>query len=101
MDIHIAERRRGGRHFVIDCKHFPKTNLNENEIRTTLEYKKRSKASKAIILVSKASRCPDKFLQSAKTQEVKVLKVSVVKSKLVNKIKDYFFHEPALKKTLQ
>ena len=68
MDIHVAERRRGGRHFVIDCKHFPKAHLNENEIQTTLDYKRKSKASKAIILVSEASNCPDSFKRSAKDQ---------------------------------
>ena len=54
MDISVAERRQGGRHFVIDCKHFPIAELNENEIQTTLDYKRRSKASKAIILIEMA-----------------------------------------------
>ena len=76
MDISIAERRQGGCHFVIDCKHFPIAELNENEIQTTLDYKRRSRASKAIILVSKSSYCPSRFMASAKRQGVLVLTVS-------------------------
>ena len=68
VDIRVSERKQGGRNFVIDCKHFPVAALNENEIRTTLDYKRRSNASKAIILVSKASNCPDNFIRSAKSQ---------------------------------
>ena len=76
MDIEISERRQGGKHYVIDCKHFPKAALNEEEIRTTLDYKRRSKASKAFILVSSASNCPPSFLESAKRQGVNVETVS-------------------------
>lgn len=75
---------------MIDCKHFPVAALNEEEIRTTLDYKRRSNASKAIILVSKVSNCPDSFIKSAKRQEVDVLVVSTVNASLVNRIKDYF-----------
>ena len=91
MDISVAERRQGGRHFVIDCKHFPIAELNENEIQTTLDYKRRSKASKAIILVSKSSNCPSRFMASAKRQGVLVLTVSTSSSSLVNRIRDFFF----------
>ena len=91
MDIHIAERRRGGNHHVVDCKHFPKATLNENEIQTTLEYKKISRASKAIILVSASSNCPDTFVNSAREQGVRVKKVSTTNSNLLNKGKDLFF----------
>ena len=91
MDISVAERRQGGRHFVIDCKHFPIAELNENEIQTTLDYKRRSKASKAIILMSKSSNCPSRFMASAKRQGVLVLTVSTSSSTLVNAIRDFFF----------
>jgi hypothetical protein len=56
FDFHIAERRVGGCGFVVDCKHFPVSNLRKNEIDTTLDYKKACKASKAIILVSSQSK---------------------------------------------
>ena len=79
MDIEISERRQGGNHYVIDCKHFPKAVLNEEEIRTTLDYKKRSRASRAFILVSSASNCPRSFLDSAKRQNVSVQIVSTKK----------------------
>ena len=79
MDIEISERRQGGKHYVIDCKHFPKAELNEEEIRTTLEYKIRSRASRAFILVSSASNCPQSFLNSARRQDVSVEIVSTKK----------------------
>ena len=91
MDISVAERRQGGRHFVIDCKHFPIAELNENEIQTTLDYKQRSRASKAIILVSRSSNCPSRFMASARRQGVLVLTVSTSTSGLVNAIRDFFF----------
>ena len=91
MDIHIAERRRGGKHYVVDCKHFPIAILNEHEIQTTLEYKRYARAAKAIILVSASSNCPDEFVDSARNQGVLVKKVSTVNSNLITKIKDFFF----------
>lgn len=79
MSIEISERRRRGRHYVIDCKHFPKAALTEEEIRTTLAYKRRSKATRAFILVSSASNCPQSFLDSASRQGVSVEIVSTKK----------------------
>ena len=79
MDIEISERRQGGKHYVVDCKHFPTAVLNEEEIRTTLDYKRRSKASRAFILVSSASNCPQSFLNSARRQDVSVEIVSTKK----------------------
>ena len=76
MDFHIAERRQGGRGIVIDCKHFPKAPLNENEIRTTVDYKRRSRASKAIILISSESNYDERFLQAARMNDVDVQVVS-------------------------
>ena len=91
MDIYIAEKRQGGRHYVVDCKHFPKATLNENEIQTTLEYKRKSKASRAVILISAQSNCPDSFISSAERQGVIVQKVSTVNARIVNRLKDRFF----------
>ena len=91
MDFHIAERKQGGKHYVVDCKHFTKAYLNENEIRTTLNYKRKCRASKAIILVSKSSNCPQSFINSAQRQGVLVLKVSTTNSVIVNRMKDFFF----------
>ncbi len=76
MDVEISERRQGGKHYVVDCKHFPKAALNEEEIITTLDYKRRSRASRAFILVSSASNCPQSFLDSARRQDVSVEIVS-------------------------
>lgn len=58
MDLHIAERRQGGRGYVIDAKHFKDSALTRNEVNTTLDYKKACRASQAIIIASNASWIP-------------------------------------------
>ena len=93
MDIRVAERRQGGRHYVIDCKHWPIANLNENEVDTTLDYQKRSKASKAIILVSASSNCPQRFLDYADRKGVPVIPVSTVDTFLVRHVREFFFRK--------
>ena len=90
MDIYIAERRPGGRRYVLDCKHFPVATLNEREIQTTLEYKRRAKASKAFILISSVSNCPRSFLQSARKQGVVVVKVDTTWRQYVPFLKEKF-----------
>ena len=92
MDIPIAESRQGGKHYVVDCKHFPIASLNEHEIQTTLEYKRYAKAAQAIILVSASSNWPDEFVSSARSQGVLVKKVSTANSNLITQIKDFFFN---------
>ena len=99
MDISIAERRPGGRHYVVDCKHFPTAILNENEIQTTLEYKRLSKAAKAIILISGQSNCPDSFKRSAERQGVPVIRVKVTDWSLENRIREIFF-KPKIQEAL-
>lgn len=91
MDISIAERRQGGCHFVVECKHLTIATLSRYHIQTTLDYRRRSRATKAIILVSKGSNCPDSTLSFAESQGIRVLEISTKKSALVNKMKDFFF----------
>lgn len=91
MDIYIAERKQGGRHYVIDCKHFTTRPLDMNEIQTTLEYKRLSRASKAIILISGKTNCPPRIKEFAKSQDVPIIRVSIVNSDLVNRMKRFFF----------
>jgi len=59
FDVHIAERRQGGIGIVIDAKHFKIADLNKNEIDTTIQYRKRSRSSSAIIILSPTTFCPD------------------------------------------
>ena len=91
MDISVAEKRQGGRHYVIDCKHFPTAELTEHEIYTTLDYKRRSRASKAILMVSSDSNCPQRFLDAAEREGVLVAPVSTPNSYLVRRIRDFLF----------
>ena len=59
MDIHVAERRVGGRAVVVDAKHFKVAHLNRNEVETTFDYKRRSRAAATLIVVSGSTVVPD------------------------------------------
>ena len=50
-DIHIAERRQGGKGIVLDAKHFANP-LPTHEIQTTLAYKVGGRASGVAVIVS-------------------------------------------------
>lgn len=77
MDIYIAEKKPGGKRYVIDCKHFRVRPLNEYEIGSTLEYKTYCKASVAIMLISGASKkFTPGFESYAKNMRVPVLRVN-------------------------
>ena len=91
MDYHVAQRRPGGNHYVIDCKHYPKASLSRREVDATLEYKRRSRASKAIILISRESNIGGEFLRYAKEKGVLVKKVRQFDSKLLNTISKWRF----------
>ena len=85
MDIYIAERRRGGKRYVIDCKHYRKACLNEHEIDSTLCYKKGSNASVAIMLISGASKqFTPGFESYARSMGVPVIRVNT--TLLLNRI---------------
>lgn len=56
MDFHIAERRQGGRGYVIDCKHYVKNEIPAAEVDSVLEYMTACKASKGFILLSQDTR---------------------------------------------
>lgn len=85
MDIYIAEKRQGGKRYVIDCKHFRVRPLNEYEIDSTLEYKTDCKASVAIMLISGVSKkFTPGFEACAKSVRVPVIRVNT--TLLVNRI---------------
>ena len=50
-DIHIAERRQGGKSVVLDAKHFSK-DLPKHEVETTLAYKTGGRASGVAVIIS-------------------------------------------------
>ena len=91
MDYHVAEKRQGGNHYVIDCKHYPKETLRKREVDSTLEYKRKSKASKAIILISRESKIGDGFFEYAKENGVLVKKVRTPDSNLLRWIERFLF----------
>jgi hypothetical protein len=76
MDVHVAERRQGGRGFVIDAKHFKKSKLKRREVDTTLEYKSLCRASKAIIIVSDVTIVSDSAESCAEEMDVEILRAN-------------------------
>lgn len=102
MDIHIAERRQGGRCIVVDCKHFPKAKLNRHEIESVLDYKKRSKASIAIMMISKDSRYDESFLAMAEEYGIKTLIVDPYDQKgLFSFFRKIFLQKNEIEKLLE
>lgn len=73
MDIHVAERRQGGCHYVFDCKHFRRGVFGRNEIDDTLVYKRQSRASKAVILASAPTSIPQSVESYAKQMGVRIV----------------------------
>ena len=74
VDFYIAEKRIGGRRYVLDCKHYP-SGLRKREVDKTLEYKNRHNATGAFILLSDVSNLPESVEKYADEKEVKILKV--------------------------
>jgi hypothetical protein len=66
MDVHIAERRQGGRGIVLDAKHFTKVPLNKNEINTTEHYRRSTRSSLGIVVVSPATCVPSSVVAYAR-----------------------------------
>jgi hypothetical protein len=58
VDVHLAERRRGGRGIVLDAKHFRSGPLTKHEVDTTVAYRKQTRASCAVLAVSSISEVP-------------------------------------------
>ena len=78
MDFHIAERRQGGRHFVVDCKHFQVAPLNRGEIETTRQYQRLCRANPgSIILVSSVTNCPESVRRHAEDMGVEIIEVDI------------------------
>jgi len=59
LDVHVAERRQGGKGVVIDAKHFKVTPLNRHEIDSAEEYRRRCRASHALLAVSGETKVPE------------------------------------------
>ena len=77
MDIHVAERRQGGRGFVFECKHYTTSNIQTKHVDQVLEYKCRCKATAAVLLISKITdktgNLPDSVRDYAKYRGVLIL----------------------------
>jgi hypothetical protein len=72
MDIEVAERRQGGRHYVFDAKDFNGP-LPASEIRTTEEYKTRSRASGSAVVTGTQTTIPPKTAEVAEEQHVAIV----------------------------
>ena len=91
IDIYVAERKRGGKRYVIDCKHYTKTPLTKDAVDWLLEeYKNPHKASAAILLISGSTQKAPGLDAYAKSKGVPIIRIREVNSELVNQIQHYF-----------
>lgn len=89
IDIYIAERRPGGKRYIIECKHYPIAYLKKYGVETTAKTKKMSKASAAIMLISGSSnREYTNFRSTATEEDVHVIQVHNTESDLVTWIRN-------------
>ena len=91
MDIHVAERRQGGNHHVVDAKHFD-GDLPASEIADTKDYQTRSRASSATVVISDTTTIPEKTQQKADD-----LGVDIVRKRgpgVTNRVKEVFDKQP-------
>lgn len=79
MDIHIAERRQGGKGFVFDCKHYTgeKSKIQKKHVDQLLEYKKNCRASSAVMILSsstaEANNLPASVERYAERSDVQIV----------------------------
>lgn len=96
MDFHIAERRQGGKGYVIDCKHYQQGMIPAQEINSLLNYMNRCRASKGIILLSQDTVPSNAFINRWNEVSDKI-SVVVVRTdrigKLLNSMKLFFRKE--------
>lgn len=91
MDIHVAERRQGGNHHVVDAKHF-NGDLPASEIADTKDYQRRSRASSATVVISDTTTIPESTQQKADD-----LGVDIVRKRgpgVTNRVKEVFDKQP-------
>jgi len=88
MDIHIAERRQGGIGVVIDAKHFQIAPLNRNEIDTTENYRRRCRASKALIIASQSTIIPQSVANYSYQLKVDLMQAN---RNLKSNLRKYFY----------
>ncbi len=102
MDILISERRPGGKRYVIECKHYPKSPLPKRAVKQVVNYKRKDKASKGILLISGATkRFAPGFDAYANDNKVLVLRVSTLDYLgLVSDIQNFFGVEKELKRII-
>jgi hypothetical protein len=91
MDIHVAEKRQGGNHHVIDAKHFH-GDLPASEIVDTKDYQTRARASSATAVISDTTTIPDNTQDKADE-----LGVDIVRKRgpgITNRVKEVFDKQP-------
>jgi hypothetical protein len=91
MDIHVAEKRQGGNHHVIDAKHFH-GDLPASEIVDTKDYQTRARASSATVVISDTTTIPDNTQDKADE-----LGVDIVRKRgpgITNRVKEVFDKQP-------
>lgn len=90
MDIHCAERRPGGRGFVFECKHYTASKIQTRHVDQVLEYKRRCRATAAVLLISKTTEKAGNLpLSVLKYAEIKGVHVHVVEDQSCGLLHDW------------
>ena len=104
VDIYIAEKRQGGKKYIIECKHYQKDTLSrrkedterEDVVDQTLAYKREARATRAVILISSATKCSENLRRKAEEQEVEI---KVVNTTLLRGIINFWSFEAGIEMT--
>jgi len=91
MDIHIAERRQGGNHHVLDAKHFH-GDLPAQEIKDAFDYKRRSRSSSVTVVISDTTVIPENTERMAKNMGVEIVRKRGKGT--MNRLKEIFDDSP-------
>jgi len=90
-DIHIAQKRQGGKAVVLDAKHF-KHPLPSHEVQTTHEYKTGGRASACAIVASSKTVIPEGTRKTAEKLGVVLLQGDGTGQDLMEKVQGFVMY---------
>ena len=90
-DIHIAQRRQGGKAVVLDAKHF-KHPLPSHEVQTTHQYKTGGRASACAIVASSTTVIPEATRKTAEKLGVVLIQGNGTGQDLMEKVQGFVMY---------
>jgi hypothetical protein len=73
VDISIAERKPGGRHYVFDCKDYRLACLGTMQLAQVEAYRRDTRASKAALLIPEYTEVPGNIAKKAAQMGIKII----------------------------